>query len=50
MDSAITEQLHRIERKLDALLAALADEDEGADALDLEGQLLPRERDQSREL
>lgn len=46
-------QLDRIERKLDALLAALAaerDEGQGSPATALDGELVPGDRDQSQSL
>jgi len=43
-------QLDRIEAKLDALLAALADEETEAPEIDLDGSALPGERDQDEEL
>lgn len=45
------QQLDRIEAKLDALLDALAAEDDGAaPAFDLDGELIGGERDQDQEL
>lgn len=47
----LREQLNRIEAKLDALLEALAAEEEGAaPARDLDGDLIGGERDQDQEL
>lgn len=46
-------QLDRIERKLDALLAALAaegEEEQDAPATTLDGDLVPGDRDQSQSL
>lgn len=46
-----TDQLDRIEAKLDALLDALAAEEDGAaPAFDLDGDLIGGERDQDQEL
>lgn len=47
----LSEQLNRIEAKLDALIDALAAEEEGAEpAFDLDGDLIGGERDQDQEL
>jgi len=44
-------QLDRIEKKLDALIAALAqDADDSAPIYDLEGGLIPQERDPTETL
>ena len=43
-------QLDRIEAKLDTLIAALAAEDEEPPEKDLDGNLLPGERDQTQGL
>lgn len=44
------EQLDRIEAKLDRLLEALAEEEDDSPTHDLEGNLLPRQRDTSETL
>lgn len=47
----IAARLDRIERKLDTLIAALAEDEEGEQpGSDLEGNPIPRERDQSQSL
>ena len=43
-------QLDRIERKLDTLIAALADEDDEPEQRTLDGEPAGRERDQSQGL
>lgn len=41
---SLGERMRRIEAKLDALLTALAEDDEDAPAFDLEGKPMARER------
>jgi hypothetical protein len=50
MDQALREQLDRIERKLDGLIAALAEEDEPVLVRDLDGGEPTRERDSGESL
>jgi len=46
----LTDQLDRIEAKLDALLAALADEEAEGPVFGLDGEPVPGERNQDEEL
>lgn len=46
----IADALKRIEFKLDVLIAALAEEDEGEPNVSLDGELFPGERDQTQAL
>lgn len=52
MDNQVLDHLRRIEAKLDALIAALAEEhdDTGETLLDLEGDVFGRARDPGAEL
>lgn len=50
MDAEILAALARVERKLDLLLKALAEEDVPAEITDLDGLDTTRERDQSQPL